>query len=228
MAEIRSWNTTDKLTIDPTSKAARVTLYDKIGRELLPPPTGAYIAKIEVNHTSAAAANTTQFNLRGPAFSTGLKAYIRNIRGQLHFHGTALAASGTLRYGLYRGYGPVSPSGGTAIAAANLTKKKSSYANSSVTDYRSDLTGVGLTTTGITYDADPIHVFSLPVVTLGVAAPGTSGSHGASIVYDFDMHSGGDFTDIVIGHDQHLAIRIQTVAAIVGFGITGSISWDER
>src|SRR2546428_294770 len=82
-------------------------------------------------------------------------------------------ASGTLRYGLYRGTGTASPTGGTANT---LTKKNSTHPTPTVADVRFDLTGAGLTTAGITYEADAFHVIALPVVELQVAVPATSAS----------------------------------------------------
>jgi hypothetical protein len=44
MAVIKSGVSTDQLTVDPTSKAARVTLYDSLGRELSAQGKQAYMA----------------------------------------------------------------------------------------------------------------------------------------------------------------------------------------
>jgi hypothetical protein len=224
MAVIKSGVDATLLTVDPTSKAARVTQYDSTARELYPKPTGSYITKIETRCTGAPAAGQTIWNMRGPPT---LKAYIRNIRGTICFDGTALAASGTLRLGLYRGTSAaVSPTGGTANT---ISKKDSTMGASTVADCRFDLTGAGLTTTGITYEADAFHVISLPVISLQVAAPATSASAGAVAVFDLDFHTSGEpSSDVVIAASEHLAIRIQTVAGIIGFGIGGSVSWDER
>ena len=230
MAIIRSGASTDQLTIDPTSKAARVTRYDAAGRELYPKPTGAYMAPINIRNTAATAAGAAAVVIRGPAQASPLlKMYIRNIRGTIGFDGTALAASATLRMGLYRGQGVTTASGGTAITAANITKKDSTFGSSTILDYRYDATGVGLTTTGITFDADPIHVFSLSVIQLQVAVPTTSASAGPVMTFDLDYHTAARLgSNLVIGPDQHLALRLQTVAAVIGFGIYGSIAWEER
>ena len=223
MAIIKSGATADLMTVDPTSKAARVTLYDSLGTELYPAPTGCYLAKLECRCTGAPAAGVTWFDLRGPPT---LKAYVRNLRGTVCFDGTALAASGTLRMGLYRGTGAATATGGAAITPS---KKNSTYGAATVVNVQFDITGAGLTTTGITYETDPVHVFSLPVVSVQVAAPATSASVGPVMVFDLDFHVPGEPTsDLVIGADQHLGIRIQTVAGIIGYGMGGSITWDER
>jgi len=223
MAKIQSGATSDLLTIDPTSKAARVTLYDSTGRELFPKQTGSYMARIETRHTSAAAAGVTTWNFRGP---TTLKAYIRSIRGCVAFDGTGLAASGTMRYGLYRGTGAASPTGGAATAAI---KKNTTFGASTATSIRFDVTGVGLTTASITYDTDPFYVIGMPAMQVQVAAPATSASAGGIVPFNVVFHRAGDpDSDLVIGADEHFALRLQTVSSIIGFGIYGSVEWDER
>lgn len=223
MAKIQSGASADQLTIDPTSKAARVTLYDSTGRELFAKQTGAYMARIETRHTSAAAAGQTVWNFRGPPT---LKAYIRSIRGCVAFDGTGLAASGTMRFGLYRGTGSVDPTGGAATAAI---KKNTAFGAATAASIRFDITGAGLTTTSITYDTDPFHVFGMPAMQVQVAAPTTSASAGGILPFSLVFHRAGDpDSDLVIGANEHFAIRLQTVAAIIGFGIYGSVEWDER
>ena len=232
MATIKSGATADLLTIDPTSKAARVTQYDSTGRELYPAPTGSYVVKIECRHTTTAAAGVTLWNMRGPPT---LKAYIRNIRGVIGFDGTAATgvagtAAATQRFGLYRGAGAASATGGTALTnTAGISKKDSSMGTPTAADIRYDISGVGLTTTSITYETEPFHVFALPVISLQIAAPTTSGSVGAIAPFDIDFHVPGEpSSDFVIAADQHIAIRLVTSAAIIGFGVYGSLTWDER
>ncbi len=220
---IISGASSDLLTIDPSSKATRATLYDSLGREIQPPQSGSYITPFEVRCTSASAAGVTVFNFRGP---TSLRAFIRGIRGRVTFDGTALAASGTLRFGFYRGVGASVPTGGTAQIP---TKKDSTDPTSTVQDVRVDLTGAGLTTTGITYETTPFHVVGLPIIALQVTVPTTSATVGAAADFDLDFHTFGDRDcDFIIGTNEHLAIRIQTVAGIIGLGLTGSMEWDER
>lgn len=222
MAVIESGASSDILTIDPTSKAGRVTLYDTAGNALFPASVGEYVSYIETRHTGAAAAGSTVWNFRGPPST---KAYIRRLVGAVGFDGTALAASGTLRYGIYLGTGNASPTGGTVRLAQ---KKSSAFGAATAVDIRNDLTGAGLTTTSITYAADPIRVIGLPVVQLQVAAPATSATAGALHPFELNFCNPGDpYSRLVIGANEHLAIRVQTVAAIVGLTIMGCLEWAE-
>lgn len=214
------------LEVDAASRAGRATGYDTLGRELLPPVNplngGSYLAPFEVRHTGAPAAGVTVVAMRGPPTLT---AYIRRIRGIVGFDGVALAASGTLRYGLYRGAGVVSATGGTVRGQC---KKRTASQPSSIVDYRVDLAGAGLTTTGITWETDPFFVIPLPVVSVQVAAPATSGSAGAFTPFDLNFNIAGVDGFFELGANEHLGIRVQTVAAIIGLTIAGGIEWDER
>lgn len=228
MAQIQSGASADLLTIDATSKAARATLYDASGRELRPVSTGSYCLGFQVRHTTAAAAGITVLNVRGPASKT---AYIKRIHGIVGFDGTALASSGTLRYGIHRGNGAVNSSAGGSRVAPDPSegKKRGAYPSWSLQEFTYDLNGTGLTTTGITYEAQPMHILHMPVVSTQVAAATTSNSQGCYQAFDlnFARHSGLDQA-IELGSSEHLAIRLLTVAAIIGLTISGSIEWDER
>lgn len=222
MAVIESGATSDILTIDPTSKAARVTLYDSLGRELIPVPTGEYMSYIETRHTGAAAAGSTIWNFRGPPTS---KAYIRKISGAIGFDGTALTTSGTLRYGFYLGTGAASPTGGTARTAI---KKSSTFGAATAVDIRNDLTGAGLTTAGITYATDPFRVIGLPVFSILTATVATNSSSGTYIPFEMNFSNAGERDSrLIIASAEHVAIRVQTVAAIIGLTCMGWIEWAE-
>lgn len=193
------------------SNNGKVALYDASGRLLLPVATGEYAAKIEIRQTSAAAAGVTVWNMRGPP---SLKAYVKRIYGSVVFDGVGAAGS-TLRYGFYRGAGAASPTLGATILAS---KKLSTFQAATVADLRSDLTGVGLTTTGITYDADPFMVVAVPIsLTNGNAR------------FDFWVERPFQLdSPYVLAASDHLAIRLQTVAAVIGLGIYGVVEWSER
>lgn len=220
---LKSGATADQATVDPTSKALRESAYDTSGRALVP-PAATYLLPIEVRHTSAAAASTVFFNLRGPPTKV---AYIKRIYGNVCFDGTALAASGTMRIGMIRGTGAASPTGGATVTAI---QKDTTSATSTITEARIVLAGTALTTTGITYDANPFYVIGLPAMSVQVAAPATSGDSGHC--EDFDIRFCEPYQPIddcmAIRANEHLAIRTQTVAAIIGLAINGSIEWSER
>jgi hypothetical protein len=218
---IQSGATADQWTVDAASKAGRVSLYRPDGSLAVPNAPASYIAAFEVRHTAADAAGSAVFDIRGPPT---LKARIRRIRGVVGFDGTALAASGTLRYGLYRGTGAADASTGTALAPV---KKRTSMGAASIAS-GSFKSGI-LTVAGITYDTLPFHVLACPVISVQVAAPATSGSAGAWTDFDLQFGNGveawGDGLELAA--NEHLGIRVQTVAAIIGLSLCGSIEWDE-
>ena len=228
MAQIQSGASADLLTVDPTSKAARVTLYDSTGREIMPKATGAYCLGFQVRHTTAAAAAVTVFNMRGPP---SLTAYVKRIIGTMGFDGTALAASGTLRYGFFRGSGPANASGGGANVspAATAGKKRASYGNLTLNNFTYDQNGTGLTTTGITYETQQFAIVTLPVVSLQVAAPTTSATSGPVVPYEINFAMEGTLDQAFeLGANEHIGIQLLTVSAIIGLTISGRFEWDER
>lgn len=228
MAKIESGASADLLTIDPTSKAGRVTLYDSSGREIYKASTGAYILGFQTRHTTAAAAGVTVLNVKGPPTK---KARIERIAGIIGFDGTALAASGTLRYGLYRGSGaPVTTAGGSRVAPDPAEgKKRSTYPSWSLAEFAYDLNGTGLTTTGITYETQPLHIITVPVVSTQVAAATTSNATGCYVPFDLNLDRHGGLDEAIeLAANEHLALRLVTVAAIIGLSIAGSIEWSEE
>ena len=223
---IKSGVSSDQVTVEPTAKAIRVTPYDSSGQELFKHADGNYMVPIEVRHTGAAAANTVWFNLRGPPSKT---AYIKRIFGNMCFDGTALPASGTMRIGFIRGTGAASPTGGAALAAI---QKDSTDVAATITEARIVLAGTALTTTGIVYDANPFYVHGLAAMASQFAplAAGTAGDSGNCVPFDLKFCETYQPVDdcIAIRTNEHLAIRQQTVAAIIGLTINGMIEWSER
>jgi hypothetical protein len=184
-----------------------VLLFDANNRPLLPVVSGAYAAPVEFRHTAADVAGSTIWDWRGPA---ALSAFLKSIAGIISFDGTAVAAT-TLRYGFYRGAGAASPTGGTTLTAV---KKKSTYAASSLVALQGN--GV-LTTTGITYDANPFAVIAVPIPVTGQA-----------IRFNFHWDNAMELDSaFVFAANEHLAIRLE-VAAAIGLTLTGSLEWDER
>lgn len=208
MAIIQSGATADLWTIDPTSNAGRVTLYGSDGNESCKPPTGAYIANINVRQSAATAANSTIWTMRnvsGPA-----TVYIRHIRLMVSFDGTA-AATTTLRYDLMR-FDTATPTGGTAVT---VVKKRSTYGTSVVSDVR--FLDTGLTTTGVNFGA-AFH-------TVGLAASVTNGIMEEDLDYATSIERYNAPFELASG--EGLAIRLN-VAAVVGLSIRGSVTWDEK
>lgn len=206
MAIIQSGATADQWTIDPTSKAGRVTLYDSLGNEIAKPATGSYVADINVRQTAASAIGTTIWTMR----NTGaLTALIRQISLIMAFDGTAAAAT-TLRYDIAR-FSGATPTGGTAVTPV---KKRNSYGASSVTDLR--FLDTGLTTTGITFES-AFHTIALPVSV-------TSGN--AQLHLPFTL-PGERYSPFELATGEGLAIRLN-VAAVIGLSLTGSVHWDDK
>ena len=221
---VKSGATSDQLTVDATSKAARVAgPYDSSARELYT-PISTYMVPIEIRHTAATAAGVKWFDLAGPPSKT---AYVKRIYGQVCFDGVGLAATGTMRIGLYRGTGAATATGGTAIVPI---KKNSAFATSTVADVRSVLAGTTLTTTGITYDTVPFYVVGLPGMAVQVAAPATSGDSGGCVPVDLQFCQPYQPIDdcLLIKTNEHLAMGQQTVAAVIGLTFMGFMEWGER
>ena len=113
---------------------------------------------------AALAANSAVFTMRLSPSGGTLKAYIQRIRLEfaciVAFTTPVTAAR---RLALFRGAG-ATPSGGTAITGSNAQKSTaysdSGFATSQGGDIRIATTG-GLTTTGITFETDPLRSMTL-------------------------------------------------------------------
>src|SRR5262245_37109795 len=139
MAIIRSGATTDTLTIDPNSKAARVTAYQSNGVERDALPLGSYMLPINVRHTGAAAPPVVVWFMRNTGSAV---AYIRHLRLVMGFDGGPVGQ--TPRYELVRFSGATGTSGGAALTPA---KKRTAYPGSTIGDARFDINGAGVTIT---------------------------------------------------------------------------------
>lgn len=208
MATIESGvSSTDKWTIDPVSKAGRVTLYDSSGNELSQPPAGAYSLAVNVRQTAATAANAVVWAMRNGATKT---VVIRRIKLAQVFDGTAAAAT-TVRYTIQR-FTAANPTAGTAITVG---KRQTSSPATTVQDAR--FLDTGLTTAGITFDGIDLMILGVPV-----SVTGTLVAH--------DIATGGDlsyFSNFELAASEGLCIRLST-AAVAGAGLYGGIVFDER
>ena len=209
MAIIQSGASADLLTIDPTSKAARGTLYAADGSLITPTPAGSYLAGVSQRYTAATAINSFVFDMRGPA---ALTARLRRIIGSVAFDGTAAAAA-NIQIGLFRGSGAATATGGVAQTPS---KKKSAMATSALQDFRYATAGGALTTTGITYESNPIWSAGLP-------ASVTNGNIAVKIDWDKTDHR--DTRAAELASSDHFALKLIT-AAIIGFHVDLSFDWD--
>jgi len=202
------------LTIDPTSKAARVTLYDSAGNELLPIPTAAYLIGISpTRQTVIDTAGGTFWAMRNN--TSGRVIYIRRILLIVSFDGTAAAT--TSRFDLAR-FSGATPSGGTAVTLpGGAIKKRTGYGNSNLLDARWIAgTAGGLTMTSITVEA--------AFASVGVSR-GVTGSVGVCSLEFGDAGSHpNDRFELAVG--EGLAIQAG-VTGVVGDMFQGCIEWDE-
>lgn len=141
MANIQSGDSADLVTVDPASKALRVTLYNSDGSIKDKEFSGNYSVPMEVIPAGTLADGTTYFAMR----NTGSKSvWIHKIRVKIGFSGTAAASRSLFQYRRFSG---ATPSGGTAVAPVPFSN---AYGASSVTDAR--FAPGGLTMTGVTFE----------------------------------------------------------------------------
>lgn len=130
--EIKSGASADLLTVDATSKAARVTLYNADGTTVIPSTTPAVYYCTTAGMTLATlAANSCCVSLNNPSAS-GKTLYVIRCLFTTCFSGTAAATY--VPFTLSRGTG--TPAGGTASkSGATIGKRDPAIANS-VAEYR--------------------------------------------------------------------------------------------
>jgi hypothetical protein len=115
MAVIRSGATTDELTVDPTSKAARVTLYDSAGNALVKSSATYAVTAKAISTGSLASASKVLASLWHTSSSTKTV----RLRGVKLFF-DSVSANTTLTYEiLYFGSNTL-PSGGSAVVPTSL------------------------------------------------------------------------------------------------------------
>lgn len=204
MAVIKSGATADELTIDPTSKAARITLYDSAGNELHKEPNGSYLLRIpNARLTAAIAANSAIWTVRNGSSRT---MRIKRISVSAKFDGTAAAT--TAQFQLQR-FTTATPSGGTALTAV---KKRTALGSSTIADARFNY-AAALTVTGV--------VFEEAFFEWGVQRQ-------VSAVSNHDLLAGLETQEALIelAPNEGLAIRLGVVA-VIGDALGGYVEWDE-
>lgn len=205
MAKIQSGASTDEMSVDPTSKAARVTLYDSLGREINPQKNNKYFLPILIDVTAIQAANSYIWMMRNDVTK---KITFNNITLNCCFHGSATTISQLFELVRFSG---ANPSGGTAIAiGANVPRKNSGVsAHSTIQDARFN-NAAALTIGGISFEPNGIASFGVP------RSPA-----GQQFVFDFSK------LDIELGAGEGLAIRA-TAATVVGDIVQGVVHWTEE
>lgn len=206
MAKIESGASADQLTVDPTSKAARNSLYDSAGNLVTYAPTGAYVLPINIRQTAATAAAATVWAMR---YVTGaLVVKLKKIRLSIGFDGTA-AAGTSLGYQLMR-FSAATPTAGTAIT---VIKKRTAYAGSVVTDAR--FLDTGLTVAGVVFET-AFDINKIPASVTGVTQ---------TMFIDF-VEPANRFGEFDLASGEGLAIQLERTA-IVGQTLDGYVEWVE-
>jgi hypothetical protein len=210
MAIIQSGATTDLLTVDPVSKAARVTLYRSSGSEIEidSAPVSSYLLPLNIRQTAATAVGAVVWSMRNTGART---VYLRHLRLIMGFDGAAAAAS-TPRYELVR-FTAATPTAGNALTPI---KKRNAYAGSSVGDARE--LNTGLTVTGVNFES-PFLVIGRPIAVTGGIT---------DMDVDFTVSGQSDYSMLELAGGEGLAIRIASIATVIGISLTGMIEWDER
>jgi hypothetical protein len=214
MAIIKSGTSSDQLTIDSTSKAARATLYGPDGNQIYPTrPSGAYVVKLDFTTGTIAAAGVC-FLMCNPTGS-GKTLMLRRARGRLTWAGTAVAAA---TYGIefIRFTGNVSPTGGATVARQ---KKKVGQPNSAIADANIQaVTSAALTTTGATFETHGFNVIKVPVSVTGTVS-----------AFDIDFaQTGIEYEYVEYEATSGLAIRVIGTTHTAGVHVGGSVEWDEK
>lgn len=162
-----------------------------------PAPFDGFVAQIDLVPATTLATGTVYFALRAGARSI----FIRRFDLQMGFTGTAAASRSS--YEIVR-FTAGTPSGGTAVAPA---KKISTSAASGATILAAP---AGLTMTGATFDAGPVH----RVASANQLAVSTT----QDVV----------FTDeLVLAPGEGIVVRANG-AIVAGSFLTGSLGWYER
>jgi len=212
MATIKSGASTDQLTIDPTSKAARVTLYDAQGNLMAPrSDNDRGILNVLVRQSAATGAGAAVWALRNA--TAGKVLYITRIWWMLAFDGTAAATF--MRYEWIKGTGCTAMTGGVAVTPL---LKRTSVTNPDV-DAR--VLDTGLTQTGITQGA----AFFTCTFPRWLPAAALSTSDAGPVSPFFEMVF-PDSAPIELAQNEVLSLRNgPTNASVVGDTVLGGVDF---
>lgn len=215
MAVIQSGASTSTLTIDPTSKAARVTLYNSKGRSPAATRYGSYIASIYYSSTGAVSIGTTPVMIQNHGFE---QSYIRRLVLMLAHQpdsGAVTNTASTVTLGLYK-FGGAFYENLTALAISS--KKDSTMPNSSTRVWSYGTNAVDLAPTGISIVPDPAITFAVP--------RSVSGANAVHMLdYNMSVTDNAD-NDLHMMPGEGWALRFMAASTSVGIGITGFVEWD--
>ena len=251
MAVIKSGASSDQLTIDATSKAARATLYNTAGAAAaidsntsalrvnpMPMDVGA-LGSYQVSVVSGTigaglGAASPIFSMRWGNASNA--ALIRRLSVAARCLGTAFTAGATLFEMMMARAFTASDSAGTAVTlTTNNAKKRTNFGTSLVTDMRISSTAT-LTAGTRTLDAQPIAQVrgfvpatqvNYPMIGEAVGfAPGASTLAFALRPFNIFFADMGNDWPIVLRQDEGVILRA-TVPATGTFEAIIEVEWDE-
>jgi hypothetical protein len=206
MAQIVSGASADIMTVDPTSKAARVSLYGPDGEPLLYGSNrDRGIASVAVRQTATSAAAVVAWALRSG--TVGKTLYITRIWLQLWFDGTGAATE--MRYELVKGTGCTAMSGGAVVTP--LLKRSS--ANNPDADAR--VLDTGLTLTGVSYGT--------PFWNCAWSRLTHSATQAGGVSNPFVLEFGS--MPIELAKDEVLALRL-LATAVIGDNVGGGVEFN--
>ena len=200
MAKIQSGATADEATVDPVSKAIRVTMYDSEGNELTEAGELMYFSEINIDQTTATAAGSLVW-----ALVNGATKYI-----EVAFYALQLIFDGTTAAGITKHYQFVRFSGGNPTGGVAITpmKQKSTDAASTKAFLAQLSTGLGVA--GLTFEPG-FTTLGIPLTLSGLSTP---------VQLDLSGHP------VILQPGEGFGIRL-VEAATIGMGISGVIHWDE-
>lgn len=204
--DIISGVSSDVLTIDPISKAARVTLYDPAGNALLRNNVFSGAAAFMVKQSTTTGAGAVVFGLHNPHASKIV--HIQNIQVRCFFDGVAAAT--LMNYEIIKATSVTAFSAGTAITPVTKITGQSAIAVARFLD-------TGLTTTGITA------VQVLGNILMGRVTMTATNFQSTQEIWEF---SALQKLPIQLAQNEILAIR-QVVASVAGDRIIGTVDWNE-
>lgn len=201
MAIIQSGSTADQLTVDPTSKAARVTIYNSDGstyfHEFL---SEQYLSVNIPRFTGALAAGTMLFSMRN---STTRRLKIVRTVLIASFDGTAAAT--TAQYSVRR-FTTATPTAGTALTLLVVPEDTTKPATQ-IADARCATASAGLTITSV--------VVGNPIVGVACSRGGT----GQTTVIDHSQ-------DIVLNSSEGICVQYDGTG-VIGDALTVTMYWGE-
>jgi hypothetical protein len=212
-AIIQSGASADLWTIDPTSKAGRVSLYDVGGNALAPAELARAEANILVRQTATTAAGACVWGLRNNNSTRTIQ--VLRIKYSMSFDGTGAAS--LMRYEWVKATAVTVFSGGVAVTPALL---KTSLGAPTQAEVR--VLDTGLTTTGIT-GAAALYGSNWPRLTFSATqAGGISGQH----LMDFAELGAGP---LELAQNEILCLRNgPTNASVVGDTVLGGVLFIEK